>query len=202
MSSSLHRTGVKRRVVRTINSCDPAHAIGPIDPGMEIMAVHKGQFPLMEIADYILQQTGPADVTVSTWAVATSDLDSARALMDSANLRSYTWVVDKSFPARQPAYCEQLISRFGAESIITTQSHAKFVVIQNERWNVVIRSSMNMSRASQLETWEVSDSPALAGYILGVCAEAEQAALTLEARPVPRRKQYDSESCDQLRFSF
>ena len=202
MSSSIHRAGVRRRVIRTMNSCDPAHAIGPITPGMEVMALHKGQFPLMEIADYLLHQTGPADVTVSTWVAVTSDLDTARALMDHCNLRSYVWVVDRSFPNRQPAYCETMLRRFGPDSIVTTRSHAKFVVIRNANWNLVLRSSMNMSRGAQLESWEISDSNELADYILAVCAEAKHERVEMEVRPVPRRKQYASEPCDQLQFSF
>lgn len=183
--SSCRREGVRRRVVRTLNACSPAAALGPLEHGMEVLAVHKGQWPLMELVEHLLDQAGPADVTVSTWAVVTSDLDTALRLLRHGHLRSCRWLVDRSFPQRQPGYCQALRERFGDTAIVVTSNHAKVVLVRNERWSLVVRTSMNISPKSQIETWEVSDSRELAEYVEGVVMQAAATAPALRARELP-----------------
>jgi len=86
-------------------------------------------------------------------------------------VRSLRFVVDFSFPTRQPEYCAALRERFGDAAIRITKTHAKFVTIVNDRWSVVIRSSMNLNENRRLESFEVSDDAGMAAYLAEVCAE-------------------------------
>lgn len=49
-------------------------------------------------------------------------------------MRSIIWLVDASFPVRQPGYCAAMRERFGDAAIRVTENHAKFVLVGNEQW--------------------------------------------------------------------
>ena len=178
------RTGkVRRKVLRTINAASAAEAVGPIVPGIEVYGLSKGQFSLVELLHHILDATGPADVVVSTWTAAGADLAHCRTLLDDGRIKSCRWLVDFSFPARQPAYCGQLVERFGADAVRATANHAKFVMVRNDDWHVVVRTSMNLNLNRRLESFEISDDPTLAGWLEEVvdAAFAGEAATVGEA---------------------
>jgi hypothetical protein len=168
-----HRTTTprKRKITRTINTATAGAAIGPITPGCEVFGVNKGQFSLIDIIAHCLEATGPADVTISTWTAAGADMNFAYDLMRQDAIRSLRFIVDFSFPTRQPQYCAALRERFGDECLRVTKTHAKFVLIRNGEWNLVIRSSMNLNENRRLESFEISDDAGLADFLDSIVAE-------------------------------
>lgn len=160
----IHRRNTRPRTVRrTINAALAAEAVGPIEHGCEVYGLTKGQFSLIELAEHCLDATGPADVVFSTWTAANADIAHAYTLLGGdAKIRSCRWLVDFSFPTRQPAYCDALRQAFGDACIAATANHAKFVSIRNDEWDLVIRTSMNLNRNARLESWEISDDAAMA----------------------------------------
>lgn len=157
-----------RQVRRDIAAKTVADAVGPIEPGCEIFGLSKGQFSLIDIIEHCLSATGPADVTLSTWTAAGADLGFAYGMMRDGRIRKFQIIVDFSFPTRQPEYCAALRERFGDDCIRVTKTHAKFVVIRNEDWSIVIRSSMNLNENRRLESFEISDHPGMADFLLDV----------------------------------
>jgi hypothetical protein len=57
---------------------------------------------------------------------------------------------------------------FGDAAIRVTASHCKFLAIRNERWNLAVRTSMNLNENPRLENIEVSDDTNLCGFLTGV----------------------------------
>jgi hypothetical protein len=57
---------------------------------------------------------------------------------------------------------------FGDACIRTTRSHAKFATIRNDRWAIAVRTSMNLNENPRLENIEISDDPALCGFLESV----------------------------------
>ena len=157
-----------RDLRRGLNISTAAGAIGDITPGCEIFGVNKGQFSLIDIIEHCLRFTGPADVILSTWTAAAADLDYALRFLADGRVKTLRFVVDFSFPSRQPEYCAALRERFGDDSVRMTKNHAKFVTVTNEDWSIVIRSSMNLNENRRLESFEISDDADLAGYVVGV----------------------------------
>lgn len=163
-----------------------SEAIGPLWSGCEIYGLSKGQFSLIDIIAHCLPQTGPADVTIATWTAAGADLGFAYSLLTDGAIRTVRFIVDFSFPTRQPSYCAALRERFGDDCIRVTKTHAKFVLIRNEGWNLVIRSSMNLNENRRLESFEISDDVGMADYLEGVMDElfaAETGTECLAKRP-------------------
>ena len=165
------RSTVKRDVRRAIAATSAADAIGEITPGCEIFGLSKGQFSLVDIMRHCLAASGPADVLVSTWTAANADLGFAYELLRNGSIRSMRFVVDFSFPTRQPEYAAALRERFGDDALRVTKTHAKFVVIRNESWSLVIRSSMNLNENRRLESFEISDCAAMAEWCESVVDE-------------------------------
>ena len=155
----------RREVRRVLGESVAVDAIGTITPGCEIYGLTKGAFSLVDIIVACLAQTGPADLVLSTWTAAGSDIDFAMKLLADGRIKSMRFIVDYSFQSRQPAYCAALRERFGDDSIRVTKNHCKFVLILNDVWNLAIRTSMNLNENRRLENFEISDDPALAGYL-------------------------------------
>ena len=160
---------------RDIRACfteaNAATAIGAISHGCEIYGLSKGAFSLVDILRHCLRYTGPAHVIASTWTAANADLGFAYQLLADGAIASMQFVVDFSFPVRQPEYCAALRERFGDASVRLTKNHAKFICVYNDVWNIVIRTSMNLNENRRLESFEISDDAGLCGFLRSVVAE-------------------------------
>lgn len=169
-----------REVRRTLCAKNVEEAVGTIEHGCEIYGLTKGSWSLIDLIEHVLKATGPAAVTLSTWTAANADIGFAMRLLANGSLTSLRFVVDFSFPSRQPAYCAALREAFGDDAIRITKNHAKFVLIRNAEWNVVLRTSMNLNENRRLESWEISDCPAMAGWLQEVVDELFSAQSTAE----------------------
>lgn len=165
------RNQVARHNRRALAVATAGECIGELWAGCEIFGVNKGQFSLIDITEHCLAETGPADVTISTWTAARSDIDYAFGFLTNGSIRSMRFITDYFFPRCKPEYCEAVLERFGPGSLRLTKTHAKFVMIRNETWDLVVRSSMNLNENRRLETFEISDDAAMADYIEGIVGE-------------------------------
>ena len=144
------------------------HSVGELYSGCEIFGLTKGQFSSINLIEECLNQTGSADVTIATWTTAHAEIKKAEAFLHNGLIRSLRFLVDRSFPNRQPEYCRSLIETFGEDSIRATRTHAKFITIRNEEWDLVIRSSMNLNENRRIEIFEISDDKGMAEYLDGI----------------------------------
>lgn len=180
------RTPARRpRLSKVTNARD---ALADFDRGMETYCLTFGQFSLMDAVEAILDKTGPADVVISTWTAGGADLSRSAEHLHNRRIRSLRLLVDCSFGQRQPGYLAQCRELFGDDAIRSTRTHAKFAVITNDEWAVAVRTSMNLNENPRLESIEVSDDPALAGFLLDVVdaiwAEERPGDYSTKSRPV------------------
>lgn len=175
----------KPRLAKVVNARD---ALSDFGRGMETYCLTFGQFSLMDAIEAILEKTGPADVSLSTWTAGGADLARSAESLHNGNIKSLRFVCDCSFGQRQPGYLAKLRELFGDEAIRTTRTHAKFAVITNDEWSVAVRTSMNLNENPRLESIEVSDDPDLAAFLLRVVdelfAEEEPCDFRTKSRPV------------------
>lgn len=167
-TAKTHRAAPRTRVIRAAKSAQAAEAIGELTPGCEIFCFTFGQFSLIDAICELVRQVGPCDVTLSTWTAADADLRRAEALIRESAIKRMRFIVDRSFLTRMPHYCQAMRELFGDPCIRTARSHAKFATITSDRWNLAIRTSMNMNHNARLENIEISDDPALCGFLLGI----------------------------------
>ncbi len=161
----------KSRELRRLNSENAHRAILGLTRRSEIFGLTKGQFSLIDLIRAILDKTGPADLVISTWTAAKKEIEHARVLLKDGRVRSIRWLVDFSFPRRQPGYCEDLRAKFGDECIRVTKNHAKFAIFRSAEWSIVLRGSMNLNQNPRLEYFEICHDPAMADFLLTVVDE-------------------------------
>lgn len=153
----------KRKTVRAFNGETATRALidGGFGPGRECFGFNKGQFSFVDLIEAVGEFTGPAHTTIATWTAAAADLGRVEMWLARNRLLSVQWVVDYTFETRQPKFCALLRDTFGDECIRTSASHAKFVLMKADGWNVVIQSSMNLNQNKRLENFWVCDDPEL-----------------------------------------
>lgn len=169
--------------------------IGELFPGIEQFGFTKGQFSFINLIEAVLEQTGPADVVISTWTAAAADIHTAFGMLESDRIKSLRFIIDYSFKTRQPDFCHALRSIFGDDSIRVTNTHAKFTTIKNEKWNIVIRTSMNLNLNPRFENYEISDCAVLMEFMTKVVDEIwtkESAAEAFGDTPYQHKKRFKS----------
>ena len=131
--------------------------------GMDVAGLTFGQFSLIDLIRAALEITGPADVVISTWSAGFYDVDAAKRFRDDGLLRSIRFVMDAASMKTGQASVHDVAGLFGADAIRSTRTHAKFALIRNDDWAVVITSSMNLNLNARCEQFEMTDDPARCG---------------------------------------
>jgi len=157
--------------IRACKKGTAAEAIGKIEKYTDTFVLTYGQFSLIDALMAILDQTGPAHVVISTWTAAHADLTRSAELLETAEILSMRMIIDRSFHTRQPEYYQHMISLFGINSIRAINTHAKFLVIHNNNWNIVARTSMNLNGNPRLENIEISEHEEFAKFFIDISNE-------------------------------
>lgn len=130
--------------------------------GREAIFLTVGQFSSVDWIDALLDYTGPADATIATWTAAAADLNRVETWMERVRLNSCSWIVDRSFPNRQPAICDAFRERFGDDAIRVFATHAKFSLLWNDDgWRIVAMTSANLNHNARTEMFHAADDPEL-----------------------------------------
>jgi len=153
----------RHRLSKVANARD---TIAGFEQGTDIVGLTYGQFSLLDLIEATLEVTGPAAVTISTWSAGFYDVDAAVRFRDNGLLTSCRFLMDSS-AKRGQATPGDVAELFGQDSIRTSRSHAKFVLIGNGDWHVVITSSMNLNLNPRLEQFEMTDDPERYAFFMG-----------------------------------
>lgn len=158
-----------RREIRKLGSQETAReAIAGLTPDMSIFGFTKGQFSLIDLLKALLDQTGPAHLTLSTWTAANADLQEVLEFLKDGQILSARFLLDFSFQRRQPEVAHMIRERFGMQSLRITKNHAKFVLLRNPQWTLVVKTSMNLNSNPRLEDFDISPDPKLWRFLDGV----------------------------------
>lgn len=136
--------------------------------GNELVGLTRGQFSLTELIEAVLAKTGPAQLGISTWTAASASVESMLRLLQTGQVTGCRWLVDTTFVRRVPALVAEIRKQFGDDAIRVTRTHAKFVTVVNQEWQVAIRSSMNLNQNPRMESFELGHDPELCNWLVGV----------------------------------
>lgn len=156
----------KREIMDLRRIQSAAEAVSGLErDGMELFGLTKGQFSLTDMIEAILEKTGPADLSISTWTAANGDVTRMLELLRSGAIRSCRWMVDLTFMRRCPQLTAEIRAKFGADAIRVTKTHAKFCTITNDNWQIALRSSMNLNQNPRMESFQVGHDPVLCQFL-------------------------------------
>lgn len=161
----VYKRPVRKTRKRFFNVEGAAEYIGDLKKNTEIFGITKGQFSIIDILEYILNFTGPSDIKIGTWTAAHADIDRAFQFLKSNKIKTIKFIVDRGFFNRQPVYCDSLRNLFGNDSIRFLRIHAKFITIQNDDWNFVVRTSMNLNENKRMENFEITEDKEFCEYL-------------------------------------
>lgn len=138
-----------------------AEAIGTLDKSVEVYGYTKGQFSLIDVINHCLSFLGPASLQLSTWTAAKTEISAVLALCDTKRVTSSRWLVDTTFNRRSPALAHRIREVFGDDAIRVALNHAKFVLLDDGDWKLVIRTSMNLNYNPRFESFQIGHDPEL-----------------------------------------
>lgn len=146
-----------KSVARFSKAATAAQSIEGFDHDTYLSGLTYGQFSLIDLIQATVAITGLADVTIATWSSGFYDIEAAKHFVEDGRIRNVRFVMDSGRQKKGQAGVVDIAELFGEESIITVRTHAKFVLIRNDDWNVVITSSMNLNRNIRTEQFEMTD---------------------------------------------
>ena len=157
-NARVHVRPVRKARARLSKVAPALDTIEGFGKGMDVVGLTFGQFSLLDLIDATLVHTGPADVVISTWSAGFYDVDAAVRFRDSGRIRSCRFLMDSS-AKRGQATVGEVADLFGEDNVRATRLHAKFALVQNEEWDVLITTSMNLNLNPRCEQFEMTDDP-------------------------------------------
>lgn len=108
-----------------------------------------GRWSHYELMHYVLAQTGPAAVYFSTWKINDWVASNFFHLVNSGTITALYAILEKRIPVTAPEAKDLIVSNCVKYKIC--DNHSKVIVIQNDKWNVVINGSANMTINPRIE---------------------------------------------------
>ena len=124
--------------------------LGTIEQGKTKHFYSNGAFNLIQLTLYVLKQTGPANVFLSTYSIAEDSITALRRQLDCGNIRNIRYLIDNRVRTISPKPFEHLVKAFPG-CYRCTALHAKVVCIDNDDWHISIVGSQNATHNPKLE---------------------------------------------------
>ncbi len=154
-----------RREIRDLRATKKAtEAIAGLTPDVELIGLTKGQFSLLNLLEAVIAITGPVHFTLSTWTAARNEILRLQQLQQAGQILSARWLVDLSFVRRDPEAAQQIRLAFGVDAIRIAQTHSKLALFTNDKWKLVLRTSMNLNMNPRLEDFTLSNDEELHAF--------------------------------------
>lgn len=148
-----------------------AEALVGFDDTVQIYGFTKGAFSVIDLITELVKVTGPADLTISTWTAAKLDITRVLEFCESGAIRSARWLTDLTFQRRTPELANRIRDVFGKDAIRVAKVHSKFALISNDKWKIVLQTSMNLNFSPRFENFSVAHDPELYDFIDAIVSE-------------------------------
>lgn len=123
--------------------------IGRLQSDISIFFKTDGAWSAIDLIEYLLQQTGAADIYFSTWSIGPEALRYYSHWLTSGLVKSAVGIIDEGFRNRKPDLYHQAINTFS--SLKFSKSHAKVTVITGENLSLTLMGSANLTRNPRTE---------------------------------------------------
>lgn len=114
---------------------------------------------LFDIIEYILSQTGPAAIHISTFSTSEEFLRRIFRLRRMGMLTSAVMLADLKASRKTVNLYHFISSVF--DDVYLAENHSKVILIRNERWSVSICTSQNQTRGNRTESGMISTDPSI-----------------------------------------
>ena len=157
--SSLRKGSVEWRTERAVESFGcAASAIGPIERGMHLFAVTRGQWSMIDAVLHCLDQVGPSVISLWTWTVADYEIQCLNRLRLDGRVKSARLIIDYGARNKNAGLIRTWQSSFGFESVRFVVNHSKMATIESEDGRkLLLRGSMNLNFNPRFEQFDLTE---------------------------------------------
>ncbi len=134
--------------------------LGRLEQNVDKHFYSDGAFNLVQLLLYVLKQTGPAHVIISTYSVAEDSVATLRRYVDAGKILSIRFLIDNRVRTISPKPFDRLAGSFPTDYRCLAL-HAKVVLVWNDTWKVSIVGSQNATHNPKLERGIIHTSEAI-----------------------------------------
>ena len=145
----------RKRAVESFKTA--AECIGPVEAGMALVAVTRGQFSMLDAVLHVLDQVGPASLSLWTWTIADYEIKAFTELARDGRITSGRLIIDEGARAKNHALIAEWQGRFGSDSVRYVLNHAKMATVATAGLKVCLRGSMNLNFNPRFEQLDVTE---------------------------------------------
>ncbi len=153
-STSMLQDGTENRFLLIERHNTLAESFGVFEHNKTYHYSTNGRWSQYELLCYILEQTGPAIVYLTTWKINNNVAGNIAMLKAKGFISELFLVLEKRIEVTSPQ-AQDLITSV-AHKYKITDIHAKVIVIENEHWSIAINGSGNMTVNPRIECGVVS----------------------------------------------
>jgi len=122
---------------------------GVINQDSSIHYASFGDWSTHDLLFYLIQQTGPAKVYFTTWAISEFAIRQLYLFIEQGLILELKGIFDYRNGIRKPAEL-QFLQKITTD-IKPAKCHAKVTVIENDRWGICVVGSANYTRNPRIE---------------------------------------------------
>lgn len=159
----------KQKDIGVFNTGNIDAITGLLYPKCQVYGFTDGKFSLIDVIYAVLKKIGKADIVICTWSAGIKDSHNIKWMLETNMINTIKIITDMSFPSRKKNYSVAIDELFGTENIRMARVHAKFVLLKNESWNIVINTSMNLNANKTVENFQIIDDVVLYDFMDQYC---------------------------------
>lgn len=117
--------------------------------GMVMPYYSEGEFSMHELLEYILSETGPAEVMLTSFSITEVAIRTFLNLTSEGKITGLQCIFDLSVKQHKAGLL--FFASNITLNIALAKCHAKLILIMNEKWRVAVVSSANMQINDKIE---------------------------------------------------
>jgi len=119
--------------------------------------VSEGEFSMHELLEFLLEKTGPAKVSITSFSITEAAVRSFLYLMETGIILHLECLFDLSVKRHKLGLLN--FANNIATSIALAKCHAKLILIENDNWSVSVIGSANFQVNDKIEAGVISTRP-------------------------------------------
>lgn len=124
--------------------------LGKLKNGVTKHFYSDGAFNLIQLVTYILQQTGPAHVLLTSYSIAEESVQVLHRKVEKGEILDIRFIIDNRVKSMSPKPFDFLARSFPG-CYRCRAIHAKVALVYNDEWKVTVIGSQNATKNPKLE---------------------------------------------------
>jgi hypothetical protein len=147
-----------RRKTARESFSNAAETIGPVEAGISLFAVTRGQWSMIDAVLHVLDQVGPAAVSLWTWTVAEYEVQVLTRLRIDKRITAGRLVIDHGARNKNAEIIAEWKADFGKDSVRYVVNHSKIATVETAGGlRFLLRGSMNLNFNPRFEQFDITE---------------------------------------------